>query len=169
MGHITNFPALKDLVTPTRVRIAMVQVSNGSTYDPSILAGSDAGSQPNPDAAAGPDGGATTDGAAGLGTNPETDGGAATSADAADAGVEGDTSSVPDGAGTVATMPTTAPTPDAAGAALASQTTQTQTSGCAIVRSGLFNRGPLAFLLALGLVWVRRARARPPRPDTSSL
>jgi hypothetical protein len=155
MGHITNFPALKDLVTPTRVRIAMVQVSNGSTYDPSILAGSDAGSQSNPDAAAaGPDGGATTDGAAGL--DPGTDGGAATSADAADGGVEDDASSVPDGAGTVAMMPTTAPTPDAAGAAPASQTTQT--SGCAVARGCPSKRGPLAFLLALGLVWARRAR-----------
>jgi len=38
-GHITNFPNLKDLVTPTRVRIAMVQVSQGSKYDPSILQG----------------------------------------------------------------------------------------------------------------------------------
>ncbi len=36
-GHITNYPELKDLTTPTRVRITMVQVSAGSTYDPSIL------------------------------------------------------------------------------------------------------------------------------------
>jgi hypothetical protein len=36
-GHISNFPALKDLVTPTRVRIVAVQVAKGSTYDPSIL------------------------------------------------------------------------------------------------------------------------------------
>ena len=37
-GHITNYPELKDLTTPTRVRITMVQVSAGSTYDPSIIA-----------------------------------------------------------------------------------------------------------------------------------
>src|SRR5258705_4947247 len=36
-GHITNYPALKDLTTPTRVRITMVQVSAGATYDPSII------------------------------------------------------------------------------------------------------------------------------------
>jgi hypothetical protein len=43
-GHITNYPALKDLTTPTRVRITMVQVSVGSKYDPSIIGlGSDAG------------------------------------------------------------------------------------------------------------------------------
>ncbi|HET6284777.1 MAG TPA: hypothetical protein VFH73_27725 [Polyangia bacterium] len=38
-GHITNYPALKDLTTPTRVRITMVQVSAGSTYDPKIIPG----------------------------------------------------------------------------------------------------------------------------------
>lgn len=42
-GHITNYPALKDLVTPTTVRIALVQVSPGSTYDPRILPGGDVG------------------------------------------------------------------------------------------------------------------------------
>ena len=50
-GHITNFPQLKDLVTPTTVRISMIQLSPGATYDPSILpnvaprsdAGADAG------------------------------------------------------------------------------------------------------------------------------
>lgn len=36
-GHITNYPELKALTTPTRVRITMVQVSAGSTYDPSII------------------------------------------------------------------------------------------------------------------------------------
>jgi hypothetical protein len=44
MGHITNYPALKDLTTPTRVRITMVQVSAGAKYDPSIITpSSDAG------------------------------------------------------------------------------------------------------------------------------
>jgi hypothetical protein len=36
-GHVTNYPALKDLTTLTRVRITMVQVSAGATYDPSII------------------------------------------------------------------------------------------------------------------------------------
>ena len=36
-GHITNYPALKDLTTPTRVRITMVQVSAGAKYDPVII------------------------------------------------------------------------------------------------------------------------------------
>jgi hypothetical protein len=42
-GHITNYPALKDQTTPTRVRITMVQVSAGSTYDPSIITTSNTG------------------------------------------------------------------------------------------------------------------------------
>ncbi len=169
MGHITNFPALQNLVTPTRVRIAMVQVSNGSTYDSSILAGSDAGSQPNPDAAvaAGPDG-ATTDATGGI--NPGTDGGAGASTDAAGASVEDATTSVPDeGGGTVVTTPTsdaassgasagntTASTPDAAGSNHAIPTTQT--SGCAVARGCPSSRGQLGFLLALGLVLARRLR-----------
>jgi MYXO-CTERM domain-containing protein len=36
-GHVHYFPDLKDKTTPTKVRIAMVQVSKGSTYDPSQL------------------------------------------------------------------------------------------------------------------------------------
>jgi hypothetical protein len=38
-GHVRNFPDLKDETTPTEVRIAMVQLSNGSAYDASALAG----------------------------------------------------------------------------------------------------------------------------------
>jgi hypothetical protein len=149
MGHITNFPALKDLVTPTRVRIAMVQVSSGSTYDPSILGGSDAGSQPNPDAAgAGPDGAATTD--------------APTSDDAvADTSVDGATvvmTPTSDAASSDGpTGNTTAPTSDAAGSTPASPT---QTSGCAVgLGHSSSNQGRLAFLLALGVVFLRRVRS----------
>ena len=36
-GHITNYPNLTDATTPTRVRITMVQVSAGSSYDASII------------------------------------------------------------------------------------------------------------------------------------
>ncbi|HXI57528.1 MAG TPA: hypothetical protein VNO55_15785 [Polyangia bacterium] len=60
-GHISNFPALKDATTPTKVRISMVQVSAGSTYDPSILntAGSNDGGVT--DAATNETGGAVVD------------------------------------------------------------------------------------------------------------
>jgi len=52
-GHITNFPDRKDLVTPTRVRITMIQVSSGGTYDPGWIGKSDGGT--------GIDGGSTID------------------------------------------------------------------------------------------------------------
>jgi hypothetical protein len=43
-GHVTNFPDRKDLVTPTKVRITMIQVSSGGTYDPDWIGKSDGGS-----------------------------------------------------------------------------------------------------------------------------
>lgn len=62
-GHITNYPELKDLTTPTRVRLTMVQVSAGSTYDPSIIDGGMGGSG----GAGGAGGSAPVGGAGGLG------------------------------------------------------------------------------------------------------
>jgi hypothetical protein len=38
-GHVSNYPDLQNLTTPTKVRITMVQVSAGSTYDASIIPG----------------------------------------------------------------------------------------------------------------------------------
>ncbi|HEY0707260.1 MAG TPA: hypothetical protein VGG33_10695 [Polyangia bacterium] len=61
-GHITNFPNLKDAVTPTKVRITMIQVSAGSTYDPKA-AGFTGGATPPPESPPemSRDGGAATD------------------------------------------------------------------------------------------------------------
>jgi hypothetical protein len=42
-GHVHFFPELQDKTTPTKVRIAMVQVSKGSTYDPTKLPGTGGG------------------------------------------------------------------------------------------------------------------------------
>ncbi len=70
-GHVHYFPELKDATTPTRVRITMVQVSAGSTYDPSILNGTGgtagAGGMPSGGASGGGAGGtpAMTGGAGG--------------------------------------------------------------------------------------------------------
>jgi hypothetical protein len=61
-GHITNFPNLKDAVTPTKVRITMIQVSAGSTYDPKA-AGFDGVSPVSPPPETPRDGGAGVDGA----------------------------------------------------------------------------------------------------------
>jgi MYXO-CTERM domain-containing protein len=60
-GHISNFPALKDATTPTKVRISMVQVSAGSTYDPSILNTGGSADGGAPDAPANETGGAVAD------------------------------------------------------------------------------------------------------------
>jgi hypothetical protein len=55
-GHITNFPNLQNLTTPTKVRITMIQVSQGSKYDPTQLPGADGGAPE-----AGRDGGSSVD------------------------------------------------------------------------------------------------------------
>ena len=80
-GHITNYPALKDLTTPTRVRITMVQVSAGATYDPSIIdtLNGDAGRSDAGDASwgsweAGIDASGGAGGSGGLGTGSATGG-----------------------------------------------------------------------------------------------
>jgi hypothetical protein len=65
-GHVHFFPELKDKTTPTKVRIAMVQVAKGSTYDPSTL--------PN---TGGNVGGASGMGGAGAGAGGAAAGGAA--------------------------------------------------------------------------------------------
>lgn len=114
-GHITNYPELKELTTPTRVRITMVQVSAGSTYDPSIIEGTSspggAGGMAGTGGAAGaggatmlPLGGASgapsSGGAAGL---PGSSGGAAgasspAGSSAGSAALAGSTSASPTGA-----------------------------------------------------------------------
>ncbi len=84
-GHVSNYPALKDLTTPTRVRVTVIQVSAGATYDPSILAGTIDGGAPGMIKDAGSDAPATADtgggasgGATGTGgtvTPPSSSGG----------------------------------------------------------------------------------------------
>lgn len=92
-GHVHNFPDLASATTPTSVRITMVQVSQGDTYDPSILAdpdgtgGADAGTG---GAATGGDastGG--TDGLVGSGGMAATGGGVATGGATDGTGTEG--------------------------------------------------------------------------------
>src|SRR5882724_12458542 len=61
-GHVHFFPELKDKTTPTKVRIAMVQVAKGSTYDPSMLPGGSMGM-----GGTGAGGGSGASGSAGMG------------------------------------------------------------------------------------------------------
>lgn len=74
-GHVTNYPALKDATTPTRVRITMVQVSAGSTYDPSIITTSNAGGAGGSGAGGNSGGGAGGFGLGGSGSGGVASGG----------------------------------------------------------------------------------------------
>lgn len=71
-GHVHKFPDLATATTPTSVRITMVQVSQGDTYDPSILADVGPGT-----------GGA---GSGGDGALPSSGGGTATGGDSGETG-----------------------------------------------------------------------------------
>jgi hypothetical protein len=81
-GHVHFFPELKDKTTPTTVRIAMVQVSAGSTYDGSVLPGGAGGS-----GGTGGSGGAATGGGGSGGV--ATSGGAGGSAGGGNGGALG--------------------------------------------------------------------------------
>lgn len=74
-GHVHFFPELKDKTTPTKVRIAMVQVAKGSTYDASMLPG-----------AGNPGGSGGMGGGAGSGTGGNANGGVSGSATGGSAG-----------------------------------------------------------------------------------
>jgi len=180
-GHVHFFPELKDKTTPTKVRIAMVQVAKGSTYDPSTLppgmgmgmGGGGAGG------GSGISGSAGTGGAAGTGG---TSGGTSGSGGSAGTGVTpggaaGSSTSEPvmpagGAAGTTAVLPQggqppsagTGGAPSSAGASggttpAAQATEPSQSSGCTLAG----HPGPGGFawlsLAALGLLWRGRRRA----------
>jgi hypothetical protein len=79
-GHVHFFPELKDLTTPTKVRIAMVQVAKGSTYDPTLLptTGGNTGGSGGAGGTAGAGGVGGTAGTATGGGPGEASGGSAT-------------------------------------------------------------------------------------------
>jgi MYXO-CTERM domain-containing protein len=105
-GHVHNFPELASATTPTSVRITMVQVSQGDTYDSSILedpagtGGADAGTGGGPAtggaaATGGMDGVVGSGGATATGGAPATGGatgGAGTENPTGDGDEEGDDS-----------------------------------------------------------------------------
>lgn len=181
-GHVTNFPELKALVTPTKVRITMVQVSMGATYDPSILAatkpaepGRDGGVDAFVDAGAAgtggpmdpvtPDGGAAgTTGPAGTGatagTGGEASGAAGTTGAAGTSGAAGMTGVA--GTGGVAGTTGVAGTRGGANAG----------GGCSISGGGGAGCGALFALGALA-VWLRSRKRQdakaPPLRRTSDL
>jgi uncharacterized membrane protein YgcG len=166
-GHITNFPELQTLVTPTRVRITMIQVSQGATYDPSILpaaGGGDGGVAPDSaaprgdtraasdsapvDSARGGTGGSDPTGGAGGGSGG-AGGGASGTGPGGSAGAGG---SAPPSGGAAGM------TPDRANGAVSGGCT------CSIEsRGGTPSATGYALLVGLALFWAsRRKRSRRP-------
>jgi hypothetical protein len=158
-GHVTNFPELKDLVTPTKVRITMVQVSMGATYDPSILAttkpaepGRDGGAEAGTDASA-------AAGTGGVVDPPTPDAGAAGTTGAAGTGATAGTGGEPSGA---------AGTTGAAGTSGAAATTgvagmrgdASGRGGCTISGGGSVGYGALIALVALAACFRRQKTPR---------
>jgi hypothetical protein len=95
LDHVHFFPELEALLTPTTVRITLVQVSAGDTYDPSAL-GLDFG------------GGGSAGGAAGAG-GAENQAGAASAGETSvggSGGAGGDAAGGPGGSGATAGSPT---------------------------------------------------------------
>ena len=115
-GHVHYFPELKDLTTPTTVRIAMVQVSKGSTYDPSKL--------PTGMGMGGAGGGGGMGGSAGAGGG--TGGASAGSAGASQAGMAGAAGGNDSNSGGAAGSPVVVPLGGVAGGGIRS-TSQSET------------------------------------------
>jgi hypothetical protein len=168
-GHVSNYPELKDLTTPTKVRITMVQVSKGSTYDPSSL---------NLPGVAGAGGAGGAAGGAGTGAMAGMGGALLPMAGAAGSGTSGDgmggllgtggagsagTPSTSGGAGASAMgVAGSTSLPSAAGGAASAIPPGDTTSeaGCAVSNGG---RAGVAFGVALAALLLssrRRASAR---------
>ena len=149
-GHVHFFPDLKDKTTPTKVRITLVQVSEGGSYDSSIFPGSSGG-------AGGSGGASASAGAAGS---------VAGSAGSADGGTASGGAPVQGGSGG-APIAGSAPQPVVGGggsaplASAGAATSSEPDGGCAL--AGGSRSGSAPWLLGLALVGVgatlrRRAR-----------
>ena len=161
-GHITNYPALKDLTTPTRVRITMVQVSAGSTYDPKIIPGAGDGGA----------GGTTGDAASGNAADGGTGGTGGTGGSDGTGGSTGTGGTTTPGTGGAAgsTMPPSSSTAGSSGSGgapgVSPPPTGTQggaVSGTCALTSSPTNLGWIALTIpaALVLLFARRRRNRP--------
>jgi hypothetical protein len=169
MGHITNYPELKDLTTPTRVRITMVQVSAGATYDPSIIPLGDAGTAIDAgDAswasweAGAPDAWSGMDGWGGFGGSTTAGGMGGFSGVGGSGGAAGATSGMPpivDAAGPPPTSTATGTT-TTSGAGGSHQGTDSE-GGCNCTTSRSHREyGSLASGVAFALLACRRRRSR---------
>lgn len=157
-GHVHFFPELKDKTTPTKVRIAMVQVAKGSTYDSSQLPGA-GGSGGN--AGAGGTGGAG--GAGGAGANSGGAAGASAGSDMGGIGGAPSQGGAPPTAGQAtsgggAPGNTAGATATSGAAGAAASPIASDSTGCST--SGAPPSGAAWLLLGLGFVRRRRATAR---------
>jgi hypothetical protein len=168
-GHVHYFPELKDKTTPTKVRIAMVQVAKGSTYDPSKLPGGmnmgGAGGAGSGGAAGGGSGGASA-GTGGMsssagagGTGGATGVAGSSSAGQSSGGAAGSGSIVPSGGGGAAPggTPSVAGT-GGTGTSLPGAGASQDEGGCMF--SGRTERTGAGWvaLVALGALLLRRPR-----------
>jgi hypothetical protein len=166
-GHVTNHADLKDLTTPTRVRITMVQVSAGATYDPSIIEGTGGYG------GAGGAGGGSAGGAGGLGGTSmlggSSSGGAPSSGGSASGGYGGllgmggsggaSAGTPPSVAGTSASSAGSTNSGSGGSGAPPSNADTSSSAGCALAPAKPTRQlysGGLALLAALGLF--RRTR-----------
>ena len=161
-GHVHFFPELKDKTTPTKVRIAMVQVSEGGVYDPSILPGVSGGGAGGADGGgaggmaaggagvAGPAAGGPPGGGGGV-----TGGGGAGAEPPIQGGVGGNTAGASNVAGGGA--PAGAGTPASSGASSATPfpSAAVDDGGCSV--GGIPASSPAPWL-ALAAVWLWRSR-----------
>jgi hypothetical protein len=164
--HIHNFPELKDVLTPTTLRITMVQVSDGDTYDESTLGldfGGGGGSGGN-GGAAGAGGAMPQAGTGGQPGDPAPHGGAAGMAGGP--ATSGSASAGSSGAGTVGGTPASQSALPGAGAPTAgapgltpSGTTQDESCSIAALDPAPV-RGHVLWALAVSasVLWLRRVR-----------
>ncbi len=156
-GHVSNFPELAELVAPITLRLTVIHVSEGATYDASL---------------AGFGGSGGSGGSAGSGGSGGSSGSGGTGGASASGGTAGSTASGGGGAGGMSMQPPSAGTGGSAaagggtaggasGASGASPNAQapTTTSGsCGIARER--SSGGFAALLAIGLAAFARRRRR---------
>jgi MYXO-CTERM domain-containing protein len=153
-GHVHYFPELKDKTTPTKVRIAMVQVSEGATYDPSILPGTGgmggAGGTGGMAGAGGAAGASTggspsSSGAGGLGGTAEpgrggVSGSATTPTVSGSSSGGGPGAGAPSSSGTSSSSPGAGDTSESAGCSLGSAPTSSVAAWLALGLFGLLRK-----------------------------
>jgi MYXO-CTERM domain-containing protein len=168
-GHVHYFPELKDKTTPTKVRMAMVQLSKGATFDPSMLPAGMGGGGAGGGSGVGGAGGASSIG--GVGGTAAGAGGTAAGMGGASAGTSTSepTSPVAGSAGTT-TSPSTGGMPSAGTGGMPSSsgsttmppatgTDSTEASGCSLGGHSKSSGVAWLSLAALGLLWRSRRRS----------